>query len=103
MVPQSAVVVWQLRGFVEDVHCFLIRRGAGFDIAIERAGERLLQEHFTRLSDLMLRAGELKANLEQVGFAPMPRLDADEAGQPLEPLLRAFVEAGRAPLYRVAS
>jgi len=83
------------------VQCFLFRRGAGFDVAVERAGERLLQEHFARLSDLMLRAGEIKANLEGVGFQPVPAEDGE--AQPLEPLLRAFVQAGTAPLYRAAS
>ena len=103
MVPQTAVVVWQLRGFVEDVHCFLFRKGSGYDVAVERAGERLLQEHFARLSDLMLRAGEIKSSLEGVGFKAMPPDEREDSAQPLEPLLRAFVQAGTAPLYRAAS
>jgi hypothetical protein len=40
MVPQSAVIVWQLRGFVEDVACYFVRRPSSFTLTVERAGER---------------------------------------------------------------
>ena len=96
MVPDSAVVVWQLRGFIEDVHCFFFPRRAGFALAVERAGERLLDEEYDDLPPMMERAREMKDNLLRAGFVP---LDPTKNSEPLQLdwLLAHFVRAGVAP------
>ena len=99
MIPPSAVVVWELRGFVEDVQCYFLRTGRTHTLAVERAGEELLCEEFDRLADLMTRAAELRRSLVKVGFRPAP-LDEDLADQPvLETLLLHFVREGTAMLH----
>jgi hypothetical protein len=94
MIPYSAVVVWQLHGLVEDVHCFFLTRAAAFTLVIERAGERLLQEDHKDLSTLMPRAEELRRSLVAVGFTPIGTVEVES--QPiLESLLQQFVLEGK--------
>jgi len=100
MVPESAVVVWQVRGIVEDVHCFFYPRRAGFALAVERAGERLADEVFEHFPSLMARAREMKRTLVQAGFEPVE--EAVE-GPALEGLLRRFAVAGGARLHGLAA
>jgi hypothetical protein len=96
MVPYSAVVVWELRGLIEDVHCFFTPRASGYLLSIERAGERLLEEVHEDFRDMMDRARELRGSLIRVGFEP---LTPDEApASPLDSLLLNFVRVGTAPL-----
>ncbi|HEY3380847.1 MAG TPA: hypothetical protein VGK32_03715 [Vicinamibacterales bacterium] len=98
MVPPTAVVVWQLRGFVEDIHCFFSERGAAFTLVIERAGERLLTEEYTELRALLARAADLRGRLVGVGFAPIGKAKA-EPEPVLQSLLMHFVLEGRAATY----
>jgi hypothetical protein len=94
MVPESAVVVWQVRGLVEDVHCFFFPRRSGFALAVERAGERLLDETYHHFPALMARARAMKQTLIEAGFDEVEEaVDAPS----LEWLLRQFVRAGAAP------
>ena len=37
MAPQSAVIVWQLHGFVEDVDCYFVKRASAFTLTVENA------------------------------------------------------------------
>ncbi len=96
MVPESAVVVWQVRGIIEDVHCFFYPKRAGFALAVERAGERLLDEMFDHFPSLMARAREMKRTLIEVGFEPVEEA-VDAPG--LEWLLHQFVRRGVASLH----
>jgi hypothetical protein len=98
MVPQSAFIVWQLRGLVEDVHCYFLRRSADFRLVVERAGERLMEESYSDLRELLSRAIDLRTNLLNVGFVPVGQGSAPS--QPgLEPLLLHFVREGTASLH----
>jgi hypothetical protein len=99
MIPPSAVVVWQLRGFVEDVQCYFVRTGRSHTLAVERAGEDLLCEEFDRLADLMTRAGELRRSLLKVGFRPAPLTEELPEQPVLESLLLHFVREGTALLH----
>ncbi len=99
MVPETAVVVWQVRGLVEDVHCFFYPKRFGFSLAVERAGDRLLDECFDHFPSLMARAREMKHTLVQAGFEPIEEA-ADTPS--LEWLLRQFVRAGAAPLHALS-
>ncbi|RPJ74290.1 MAG: hypothetical protein EHM24_06355 [Acidobacteria bacterium] len=101
MVPDSAVVVWHLRGFIEDVHCFFFARRAGFALAVERAGERLLDEDYDDLPPMMERAREMKDNLLRAGFVAVNPTDATEPLQ-LDWLLAHFVRGGTASRHAVA-
>jgi hypothetical protein len=96
MVPQSAVIVWQLRGLVEDVACYFVRRASSFTLTVERAGERLSEEQYSSLSTLMGRAGDLRRSLIELGFAPTAESDPQPG---LESLLRNFVKEGTAALH----
>ena len=98
MVPESAVVVWQVRGIVEDVHCFFYPKRAGFALAVERAGDRLLDEAFDHFPSLMARAREMKQTLVQAGFEPVEEAVDNPS---LESLLRQFARASAAPLHAV--
>jgi hypothetical protein len=95
MVPDSAVVVWHLRGFIEDVHCFFFPRRAGFALAVERAGERLLEEDYDDLPPMMARAREMKDNLVRAGFVAVDPVSSGQSLQ-LDWLLAHFVRAGTA-------
>lgn len=99
MVPESAVVVWQVRGLVEDVLCFFYPRRAGYALAVERAGERLLDERFDHFPSLIARAREMRRTLVQAGFEPVE--EAVE-GASLESQLRQFVRVGSVPLHAAA-
>lgn len=96
MVPQDAVIVWQLRGFIENVECFLVSRASAFSLVIERAGERLAEERYLSLHDTMARARELKANLLQVGFKAVSKGEPEPV---LDSLLLHFVRVGTAVLH----
>jgi hypothetical protein len=96
MVPYSAVVVWELRGLIEDVQCFFVPRPSGFELSIERAGERLLEEVHDDYREMMSRARALRASLVRVGFEPVSAGAATNS--PLDSLLLDFVRAGTAPL-----
>lgn len=99
MVPYTAVIVWELRGLVEDVHCFFVPRQGGYLLAIERAGERLLEEVHVDFACMMSRARELRTSLVRVGFQPAPAERADAAARvPLDSLLMNFVRVGTTPL-----
>jgi hypothetical protein len=98
MVPDSAVVVWHLRGLIEDVHCFFFPRRAGFGLAVERAGERLLDEDYADLPPMMARAREMKDNLLRAGFIAVSPTDSTAPLQ-LDWLLAHFVRAGTAPHF----
>jgi uncharacterized membrane protein len=98
MVPQSAVIVWQLRGFVEDVTCYFVKQASSFTLSVERAGERLSDEQFSSLRTLMDRARDLRRSLVAIGFAPAAAFDSEP--QPvLESLLLNFVKEGTAALH----
>ena len=96
MLAHSAVVVWELRGLIEDVHCFFLPRGTDYLLTIERAGERLLEEHHADFQELMSRARELRSSLVRVGFEPVSA-DATTTAQ-VDSLLLHFVSVGTAPL-----
>jgi hypothetical protein len=96
MVPETAVVVWQVRGLVEDVLCFFYPHRAGFALAVERAGERLLDERFDHFPSLMARAREMRGTLVQAGFEP---IEEATQGASLDWLVRRFVRAGMAPRH----
>ncbi len=98
MVPPSAVVVWQLRGFVEDIHCFFIRKTSAFTLGLERAGERLLEEEYSELPALLARAKDLRRRLVNVGFAPVAKAMADPEPV-LQSLLTHFVREGTTSLH----
>jgi hypothetical protein len=100
MVPESALVVWQLRGFVEDIHCFFYPRRAGFALAIERAGERLVEEYYDDLKLLMLRARQMRETLVHAGFEPIHETGD---GPSLDWLFAQFVRAGVAPVRTLAA
>lgn len=95
MVPQSAVIVWQLRGFVEEVDCYFVRRASSFILTVERAGECLAEEQYPSLRTAMARARELRRNLVSVGFVPVTT-PSNEPQPVLEALLRHFVRDGTA-------
>jgi hypothetical protein len=95
MVPYSAVVVWELRGLIEDVHCFFVRSGPEYVLSIERAGERLLEELHADFREMMSRARELRSSLVRVGFEPVT-VDATTTS-PVDSLLLNFVRVGTAP------
>lgn len=95
MVPYSAVVVWELRGLIEDVHCYFMQRQSGYVLSIERAGERLLEELYDDFREMMARARELRTSLVRVGFQPFSQ---DAAALPVDSLLLNFVRVGTAPL-----
>jgi hypothetical protein len=98
MVPQSAVIVWQMGGFVEEVDCYFVKRTSAFTLTVERAGESLAEEQYSSLHETMVRAGELRRSLTKVGFLPVAASEAEP--QPvLDSLLRHFVKEGTAALY----
>jgi hypothetical protein len=101
MVPNAAVVVWQLRGFIEDVQCFFYRRGRAFVLGIDRAGELLLEETYDDLRELTARANEVQRSLEGVGFERVRHAEP-QAHPPLELLLEHFVKQGTTPLMPAA-
>jgi hypothetical protein len=96
MVPQNAVVVWQLRGYIEEVDCYFLKQPSGFTLAIERAGERLAEETFESLHETMRRAREMRTDLIDVGFAPVSAIEPEPV---LESLLQHFVREGTALLH----
>jgi hypothetical protein len=98
MMPHSAVVVWQLRGFVEDVQCYFLPRAASLALYVERAGELLLREEFGDLRALMDRALELRRRLVAIGFRAVGEAPVD-AHPTLESMLRHFVRDGTAALH----
>ncbi len=98
MVPQSAVIVWQLRGFVEEVECYFVKRTSAFMLTVERAGESLAEEQYSSLHETMVRARELRRSLMKVGFLPVAA-SAAEPQPVLESLLMHFVKDGTAALY----
>lgn len=98
MVPQNAVIVWQLAGFIEEVECYFVKRPGEFSLTVERAGERLAEEHYRSLHETIARAREIKRDLIDVGFRPVGRTD----GEPrLDSLLMHFVKEGTALLHAV--
>lgn len=98
MVPQSAVIVWQLRGLVEVVACYFVRRASSFTLTVERAGEHLSEEQYSSLRTLMDRARDLRRSLIDLGFAPMAAFES-ESQPALESLLLDFVKEGTAALH----
>jgi hypothetical protein len=98
MVPQNAVIVWQLCGFVEEVDCYFVRRSRDFTLTVERAGERLAEERYASLHETMVRARQMKRDLMDVGFKPVANADFEPA---LDALLRRFVEEGTTNLHTV--
>lgn len=97
MSSGAAVIVWELRGLVEDVRCFFLRRRGAYLLGIERAAERLLEEEYVDFPAMMLRARELRSNLERVGFTPVVDDDGVAAWRS-DSLLHHFVRLGIAPL-----
>jgi hypothetical protein len=98
MVPQSAVIVWQLHGLVEAVDCYFVKNASSFTLTVERAGESLAEEQYTSLHATMSRARELRRSLMSVGFVPMAAFETEP--QPvLDSLLRHFVKEGTAALH----
>jgi hypothetical protein len=96
MVPPSAVIIWQLRGYVEEVDCYFVRLVSEYTLTVERAGERLVEERYASLHEAMARARQMQRDLIQVGFKPI----ADAAAEPeLDTLLQHFVREGTAQLY----
>ncbi len=96
MVPQNAVIVWQLCGFVEEVDCYFVRRPGEFALTVERAGERLAEERYRSLHETIARAREMRRDLMEVGFKPLGATDNEPA---LESLLLHFVREGTALLH----
>jgi hypothetical protein len=98
MAPQSAVIVWQLRGFVEEVECYFVKHAVSFTLTVERAGERLAEERYSSLHATMTRARDLRRSLIDVGFVPVAAFDPEP--QPvLESTLLDFVRQGTATLH----
>jgi hypothetical protein len=98
-MDSNAVIVWELRGLIEDVHCFFEPLRSGYLLSIERAGELLLEERHEDYREMMSRARELRSSLVRVGFEPVsvhafatPAMDS---------LLLNFVRVGTAPLATV--
>jgi len=100
MVPSNAVIVWQLCGFVEEVDCYFVRSGRDYTLTVERAGERLAEEQYGSLYETLTRAREMKRDLMEVGFRPLPNAPEEP---PLDSLLRHFVREGTALLHAVRS
>jgi hypothetical protein len=98
MVPQTGVVVWQLRGWVEDVVCRVMERSHAFTLTVERAGERLADEPYSTLEAALTRARELRGSLVRIGFAPVAAFAA-EPKPVLDALLRHFARQGTAMLH----
>jgi len=96
MVPLSAVIVWQLLGYVEEVECYFVKHSSGFTLSVERAGECLAEERFASLHETMRRAREMRRDLLEIGFRPV---SATEAEPVLESLLINFVKEGTALLH----
>jgi hypothetical protein len=96
MVPQNAVIVWQLCGFVEEVACYFVRRSRDFTLTVERAGERLAEETYGTLSETMARAREMRRDLIEVGFTPCA---SSESEPTLDRLLKHFVREGTTLLH----
>jgi hypothetical protein len=98
MAPQSAVIVWQLHGVVEEVECYFVRHASAFTLTVERAGERLAEEQYSTLHAMMARARELRNTLVGFGFTPVAAFETEP--QPLlESLLLHFVKEGTAALH----
>lgn len=95
MLSCAAKVVWELRGLVEDVECFFLRRGGEYVLVIERAGEWLLEEEHDEFVAMMARARDLRSSLVRVGFTPVV---VDPDAMPNDSLLHHFVRLGVAPL-----
>lgn len=99
MVPYSAVVVWELRGLIEDIHCYFLPRGRWYLLAIERAGERLLEESHEDFREMIGRARELRSSLVRIGFEPISDSEPGaDVSSPVDSLLLHFVRVGTAPL-----
>ncbi len=98
MVPQNAVIVWQLFGFVEEVDCYFVRSPRDFTLTVERAGERLAEERYSSLHETIARAREMKRDLMDVGFKAVPLAETEPG---LESLLRQFVREGTTHLHAV--
>jgi hypothetical protein len=96
MVPQNAVIVWQLCGFVEEVDCFFVKGSRDFTLTVERAGERLAEERYGSLHETMVRARQMKCDLIEVGFKPVASADSEPG---LDSLLRQFVREGTTQLH----
>lgn len=99
MLSNGAVIVWELRGLIEDVHCFFEPHRSGYLLSIERAGELLLEERHDDYQEMMGRARELRSCLVRVGFEPVSA--HAPAAPPMESLLLNFVRVGTAPLVAV--
>ncbi len=95
-MESNAVIVWELRGLVEDVHCFFEPCRSGYLLSIERAGELLLEERHEDYQEMMSRARELRSCLVRVGFEPVSA--HAPAAPPMDSLLLNFVRLGTAPL-----
>jgi hypothetical protein len=91
MVPDNAVIVWQLRGYIEEVDCYFMKQPSGFTLSVERAGERLAEERFESLHETMRRAKEMRKDLLDVGFTPVLTIEPEPV---LESLLMHFVREG---------
>jgi hypothetical protein len=96
MVPQNAVIVWQLAGFIEEVDCYFVKRPGEFTLTVERAGERLADEHYRTLDETIARAREMRRDLMEVGFRPVEPVHNEPA---LDSLLLHFVKEGTALLH----
>ena len=96
MVPYSAVVVWELRGLIEDVHCYFVPRAGGYLLGIERAGEQLLEELHDDFKEMISRAREIRSSLVHVGFQPVSA--HANADFPADSLLLSSVRAGTSVL-----
>jgi hypothetical protein len=90
-MESNAVIVWELRGLVEDVHCFFEPRRSEYRLSIERAGELLLEERHDDFGEMMGRARELRSCLVRVGFEPVSE---HAATPPIDSLLLNFVRVG---------
>lgn len=98
MLSNAAVIVWQLRGLIEDVHCFFESQSPGYLLSIERAGELLLEERHDDFQAMLGRASELRSCLVRIGFEPV---SAQTPAEPMDSLLLSFVRIGTAPLAAV--
>ena len=101
MVPDASLLIWRLRGLIEDVQCYVLPRGMRYRLVVARAGEKLLEEDHATAHATIRRAGELRASLIGVGFEPSPA-DATVSA-PLDSLLNRFVRAGTAPVQPAAA
>jgi CheY-like chemotaxis protein len=102
MAPETATLLWKLRGHGRDVRCVRQRTPAGLELRVLWGEELFLTEMFRDPDRLMKRSEEFKATLQTRGWAPIP-IEEGTAGvspamEPTEPAPRErLVEPAERP------